>query len=274
MSSINTLAGSVRLDSYNGNATVVFGTDPNPGRNFSFGRAKACLLLDAIASHGVDAVLALVATVAGRTEGQGAATSKAKADTPSVPKAEKSDTATVSTSTVPPAKAATKAATTPKPQGKMSKVERARLVKIVQNAGIKGHGLAYKWKAETLLTKVAEIEASATKAETPISDKDLNRGLALAGIKAETPSVKAEPTIVHTATIKGKTYVLLSTGDTKLKVNRADGKLQLRKTDMILPLPVKSDEKTVLRTFRDGATQFVLYTDGTWKAVERVDRSV
>lgn len=259
MSAIIT-AGSVRLDSYNGNATVVFGTDPNPGRNFSFGRAKACLLLDAIASHGVDAVLALVATVAGRTQEQGSAPSKPPVETPASPKADKPDTATVATPTVPPVKAKAKASTTPKAESKSA--ERARLVKAVQDAGLKGHGLAYKWKLETLRAKVAEIPISATpapKAETP---------------SAPTEAPKVEPSIVHTATIKGKTYVLLSTGDTKLKVNRADGKLQLRKTDMILTLPVKSDEKTAHRTFRDGGTQFVLYTDGTWKSVERVDRSV
>jgi hypothetical protein len=276
-------AVSVRIDSYNGSPIIVFGADPNPGRNFSFGKGKATLLLDAIASHGVDSILAMLSTVAG------VSAAPAPAPAPSPAPAERADTATVTTPAPAPAPATAKPRTKPtNAKGESEAAERKRLIGIVKAAKVKGHGLSDRWSTDTLRTKAASLQpAAATTTPTVKASASAEPTLkerldAIPQVKAETPA----PSIVHRNAIDGRTYVLFSNGVTKQHYVR-DGKDVYRKTSVKLVLPASkpivadkpsaADDaapKTVLRTFRDGSTQFVLYTDGTWKAVERVDRTV
>jgi hypothetical protein len=274
--------GSVRLDSYNGNPTVVFGTDPNPGRNFSFGRSKACLLLDAIATHGVDAVLDMVRTVAGRDvkAEQGTTTPTVKVTATPTVKTERPDTATVATPIVQPKPAATVKTSKPKADS-----ERKTLMAIIKAAGLRGHGLCHKWSIETLRAKAATVNMDATptvQATATPTDHPNGKAKTVAECNAtvETPA----PSIVHRAAIDGMTYVLFSDGVTK-QIRIIGGQERFYTTKKKLLLPVRNTvaapstasdvaEKTVLRTFREGSTQYVLYTDLTYRIIERKDATV
>lgn len=257
------LIGAVKLDSYSGSPIIVFGADANHGKNLSFGRSKAGLMLDAINTHGVDSIIAMLMTVAGRDVQPTVAVAATPAATPV--KAARADTATVTTPTVAATPAATVKASKPKTvKAESAKDEKSRLIGILQAGGAKMTGLHF-CKLATLRARV-DAMVGKQQANPTVAVAATAPATAPATTVAESNAKQevAAPHIVHRAAIDGRTFVLFSDGVTKHHIVRKDGKDVYRKTDIKLVIPTKPAGKTVLRTFRDNGTMFVLYADNTW----------